>query len=338
MLAIGEELRKLALYFRPVGSYWRLVDSESRINPNTRTLGFWPLSVAARLDQGHFQRFDDRGLPLRWIPSLGGWVHQYCTMTAFALAHWELFLRTGSETNLRSLLSVADYLVETAERSSPDLVLFRTEIFGQGHVGFVSAMDHGEAMSVLCRAWQSTNRMEYLDTAVACARAFDLPVEKGGFVDRISVNGVLWYEETPRSHWSHILNGMIYALWGLRDLYSVTGLPWVKNFLDEGLSSVQTSLPLFDTGYWSLYHLPKSGRTYVASMMYHELHICQLTDLTRWAGDATFQFYAQRFTEYARRWTCRLRAGLAIVGSKVRHRFVARSSSAATVRSATDRS
>ncbi|MCX7700118.1 MAG: D-glucuronyl C5-epimerase family protein [Gemmataceae bacterium] len=329
-------MRKLALYFRPVGSYWRLVDHELRANPGSKALGFWPLSVAPRLDQGHFQRFDDRGLPLKWIPSMGGWVHQYCTMTAFALANWERFLQTGSETNLRSLLSVADYLVESAERPSPDLVLFRVEIRGQGHVGFVSAMDHGEAMSVLCRAWQVTNQTGYLDTAVGCARAFDLPVEKGGFVDRISENGALWYEETPGSQWSHVLNGMIYALWGLRDLHTVTGLDWVKSFLDDGLSSVQASLPLFDTGYWSLYHLPKSGQKYVASMMYHELHICQLTDLARYTGDATFQLYAQRFTDYARRWSCRLRAGLAIGWSKVRQRFVSRPPSAATAVSAID--
>ncbi len=313
-----ESWRKSVLYFRRLGTYWQLVDANTPTKVSASPLGYWPLSVAPRLEQGHFVEFDERGLPLRNVPWFGGVVHQICTVAAFALAHWELYLLHGSETHLRRLLDVADYFVECVERPTADTAFLRAELHGKGHVGRVSAMDTGEAISVLCRAWQTTQRPIYLETAMGCLAAFEIPVEKDGVVDHIRSNGSVWYEEKPGTRWTHILNGMIYALWGLRDLHTVTGSPRAKALLDAGLTSVEKCLPLFDCGYWSLYHLPKSGPNYVASMMYHELHICQLTELARSTGNRTFALYAEKFRQYSQRSMCRAHAAIAITGSKLR--------------------
>jgi len=112
-------------------------------------------------------------------------------------------------------------------------------------------MSQGEAMSVLCRAWQETGQERYLKAAMGVFGVFELPVEHDGVLGYISRIGVPWYEEDVALPLRHILNGMVYALWGLRDLFIVCEDRRTGRCFEDSGSSVIAALPSYDSGFWS---------------------------------------------------------------------------------------
>jgi heparosan-N-sulfate-glucuronate 5-epimerase len=314
---MSEVLPKLALYFRRAGAYWELSDREEVLVVDAGPLGRYPLNLLPRLRNGHFGEYDSEGLPVRTGADGRTGIHNYTTLCCFALAHWEKYLGNGDIENLEKFLRVADYIVRTADRNGK-VVRLRVERPGQGHVGEVSSIVQGEAISVLCRAWHATKRPEYLETAAGCAELFDVAIEDDGVVGRITARQLPWYEEYPAHRpLRHVLNGMIYSVWGLRELAVVSENSRAKILAAEGVDSIAEALPFFDNGFWSLYSLPEEGRPYVASMMYHSLHVCQLTALGQQTGKAEFLQRAERFKKYSRNALCRLGAAASMVRAKL---------------------
>jgi heparosan-N-sulfate-glucuronate 5-epimerase len=296
---MDERVSKLALYFLGAGAYWKLSDNRNGLAVDPGPIGPYPLDMVPRLASGHFTCFDEAGLPVRYAADKRTPLHNYTTICCFALAHWESYLKTGEKMHLERFLCAADYIVRTADRQS-GIVRLRAERPGAGHTGEVSSIVQGEAISVLCRAWQATQKSHYLETAVGCLGPFDLSIAEGGVVGCISSMNLPWYEEYPAVRpLQHVLNGMIYAIWGLRELAVVSGISHAKELFDRGVNSIHRALPSFDNGFWSLYALPEEGRPYVASMMYHGLHICQLTALGLQTSRPEFCEWALRFENYS---------------------------------------
>jgi heparosan-N-sulfate-glucuronate 5-epimerase len=314
---MSEVLPKLALYFRGAGAYWELSGREENSVVDAGPLGRYPLNLVPRLRNGHFTEWDAEGLPVRIGADGRTGIHNYTTLCCFALAHWQSYLGRGDVAHLEKFLRVADYIVRTADRNGK-VVRLRVERPGQGHVGEVSSIVQGEAISVLCRAWYVTKRPEYLETAGGCAELFDVAVEDDGVVGQITARKVPWYEEYPTIRpLRHVLNGMIYSVWGLRELGVVSRSSRAMQFFATGVNSVAEALPFFDNGFWSLYSLPETGRPYVASMMYHSLHVCQLKALGQQTARSEFLQYAERFEKYSRNALCRLGAAASMVRAKL---------------------
>jgi heparosan-N-sulfate-glucuronate 5-epimerase len=308
--------RKIGLYFRNTGTYWQLSQEDTGLTIDTKPLRSYPLDLTARLITGHYDRFDETGLPIRPSKFGPGYTHDYTTLCSFALGHWNFYLQTGKELYLSNTINVSDFIVRTAELSAGDAILLRCEGRSGKHSGPISAMVQGEAMSVLCRAWQVTNERRYLEIALGCLKPFDRGIEDGGVLGNISVANIPWYEEYPTLPLNHVLNGMIYSLWGLSDLNATTGNSRAQELFDLGVDSIVRALPLFDNGYWSMYRFPEAGDPYVASMMYHNLHICQLTALYQQTKREELHQFATIFAEYARRPLCRMRAAASISQAK----------------------
>jgi heparosan-N-sulfate-glucuronate 5-epimerase len=317
---VAESLRKLGLYFQGADAYWQLSNGSVHPTVDVGPLGRYPVDLIPRLTSGHFCHFDDAGLPVRFSRDGHGYLHNYTTIAAYALAHWDSYLVTGDQEHIEPLLRAADYILRTAERSPENIIRLRTEHTGKGHCGALSAMFQGEAISVLCRAWQATKQDRYLDAALECVPPFELPIEKEGVLGHVSRLNIPWYEEYPAQPGDHVLNGMIYALWGLRDLALVVDQPRARRLFETGVSSIVAALPLFDSGFWSWYWISEEGRPYIASMMYHNLHTCQLTALARQTGATELAAWAGRFRGYAGSAICRLRAAASMVGARVRAR------------------
>jgi len=324
---VAELLGKLALYFRPLESYWTATDPEQRLAAASGPLGRYPLDLIPRLDQGHYDRFDDRGLPIRRARDGAGFYHNYTTVFSFALAHWDKYLLSGEESHADVLLEAARFLLRSAERLDDGSVLLH-----QRAGGALSSMVQGEAISVLARAWLRTGSREYLDAARGCVLPFRRGLDDHGVVATLAACGVPWYEEFARRPLVHVLNGMIYALWGLRDLILVAGERAADDgtmgdapagdaaageLFDQGVESVERALPLFDAGYWSYNAVCDEGPPYVASMMYHNLHVVQLAVLAQQTGREPFAEYSRRFARYGNRVSCRLRAALLLPWHKL---------------------
>ncbi len=136
-----------------------------------------------------------------------------------------------------------------------------------------SAMVQGEAISLLIRAWLSTNEVVFRSAAEKALCLLIKPVENGGVCYILSGN--IFLEEAPTSPRNTILNGWIFAMIGLYDYYLAFNDLKVKDLLMKTLLTLKSHLSDYDAGYWSYYDI----RRHISSPFYHNLHIAQLKAL-----------------------------------------------------------
>ena len=124
-------------------------------------------------------------------------------------------------------------------------------------------MGQGHAMSVLTRAFRESRDEKYLRGAVRALKLFTIPTSEGGVVARFMESSHVWYEEYPTKPSSFILNGFMYSLLGLYDLFATlpneshyaADLKLSKQLFDDGIASLRAILPFYDTGSGSVYDL-----------------------------------------------------------------------------------
>ena len=116
---------------------------------------------------------------------------------------------------------------------------------------------------------------------------------KDGGVRRYDNDGNLWLEEYPTNEPSLVLNGFIYALFGLYDLFRVTNLERVKEDIDLCVKTLRENISKYDTGYWSLYdQLHGELVKYYYQKNVHVPQLEALYDLTR---EDIFNHYAVKW-------------------------------------------
>jgi heparosan-N-sulfate-glucuronate 5-epimerase len=97
----------------------------------------------------------------------------------------------------------------------------------------------------------------------------------------------------------HILNGHIFALFGLHDYARSTGDARASELFEKGVDAVRKRLPDYDLGIWSKYSLnPHSGwrdHWNVAAPIYQQVHVDQLRFLHAITGDSIFEKWAARW-------------------------------------------
>lgn len=118
--------------------------------------------------------------------------------------------------------------------------------------GWISGMYQGQALSLYLRGAQLFKNPEYLDSSELIFKSFFLSYEQGGFVRRDNLN-CLWFEEYPSKTPSFVLNGFIYAMFGIYDLYRVTGRNEVLEIWNDCVHTLVVNLHKYDVWYWSLY-------------------------------------------------------------------------------------
>lgn len=308
-MRMNDTLRKTLIYFAPLNTYWKGSDTGS-LRLQSGVEGCYPLRFMDRLTSGHYRWFDRDGVP---VNQRG--IHNYTTVCSYALANWETHLTKGTQSHRETFLKMADFLLGQSEQRADGNVLLWDEAAHR-----LSAMYQGEAMSVFVRAYSSTQKEVFLQAAKGCVLPLTRKVADDGVAGVISYNGAVWYEERCHPPSRHILNGMIYTLWGLRDVMVASGDKLATELWEQGVESVAKSLPLFDTGYWSSYWIPEDDLDYVASIMYHNLHVVQLTALYQQTGLDVFKSYSDRLEQYAGSPTNRIKAVLGIWHGKKRLR------------------
>jgi hypothetical protein len=170
-----------------------------------------------------------------------------------------------------------------------------------------SALAQGQGISLLVRAHKESGDARYLDAARQAFASFQQPIDKGGvaFTDE---SGDLWFEEYIVSPPTHILNGFIWALWGVYDYFLATRDSSAQELFSRGVRTLLHNLDRYDLGFWSLYEQSGTRLPMVASRFYHQLHIVQLRVMHRLTGEEAFARVADRWENYARSRTKRTRA------------------------------
>ena len=151
--------------------------------------------------------------------------------------------------------------------------------------GWLSAMGSSHAISVLTRAYHRSGKDAYLNAAVKALKPFSISTKDNpkGFKS-VFMDTYVWYEEYPTNPNSFVLNGFMYSLLGLYDLKqtldSMSNMQESAALADslfrEGIQSLVSMLPFFDTGSGTVYdlrHLTMSGPPKLARWDYHSTHV-----------------------------------------------------------------
>jgi heparosan-N-sulfate-glucuronate 5-epimerase len=145
---------------------------------------------------------------------------------------------------------------------------------------WISAMYQGVVISALIRAYRMTGDREFLSLCECGARVFEKPVEDGGV--RTIENGKVLYEEYPGYPLPRVLDGFMFSLLGLYDLYTETrDVHWLDLF-SAGVAGLVANLGLWDyRSKWSWY----GSHGYLCPPHYHKLNYLLVGLLGDLAGE-----------------------------------------------------
>ncbi|MHB8632532.1 MAG: D-glucuronyl C5-epimerase family protein [Thermoplasmatota archaeon] len=286
-------------------AFWHEVP-ETNPHAPVDSLGGYFMSFADKAD--YAGPFDARGVPLLDYGGKIGPQYNPIAIAQYGLAQWNAQLN-GREGSEERLLRQADWLVDHLEPNERGYDVWMHHFDWEYASGlrspWYSGLAQGQGVSCLLRAHKATGDMRYRAAATRAFRAMVTDVTKGGVLER--EGGGVWIEEYLTRPASHIVNGFMWALWGVWDMTLVKE-PGARQLWNAGVSTLAGDLPRFDTGYWSLYDLyPARGRC-VASPFYHRLHIVQLDVMHRLTGDGTFAQVRDRWRVYQERAWNRRRA------------------------------
>jgi heparosan-N-sulfate-glucuronate 5-epimerase len=174
-----------------------------------------------------------------------------------------------------------------------------------------SGMAQGQIASLFVRAWKMTGEESFAHLALqAVGPLLDQPAF-AGLVTR-TYDGPAIEECGPMKPASHVLNGWIFGLWGLRDVSLALDDPRCRRLAAETTECLAASLSLYDTGWWTRYSLFPHVVTDLAKPFYHRLHVVQIEVMRDLSGEQAFARAATRWRSYDTR-----RAAAAAVASKV---------------------
>jgi hypothetical protein len=133
--------------------------------------------------------------------------------------------------------------------------------------GWISGMTQAVVASTFARAFYLTGKDDYKRLAVKAIRATLLPIEAGGAL--YAKGRWLWIEEYPSERpVKHVLNGFMYALLGIYDVYLITKsenyLKIFHNFIYNLISNAHIYSIL---GHWTKYDIES-----LADPKYHFVH------------------------------------------------------------------
>ncbi len=151
----------------------------------------------------------------------------------------------------------------------------------------------GQGISLLLRGYRETGDMAYLEAAQKAFLSFTKSTSEGGVIFTDS-DGDLWIEEYIVSPPTHILNGFMWAVWGVYDYFLATGDTFARTLFEASVRTLLNNIARYDLEFWSLYEQSGTALPMVASPFYHQLHIVQLRVMHFLTGENQFLHYAER--------------------------------------------
>lgn len=202
----------------------------------------------------------------------------------YGLGAYDLYLHDASDLYLQKVYACANWALSTQE----DNGAWKTFAHKDEKLPY-SAMAQGEGISLLLRAYKVSKNESYMVAARKAVSFLLTSIDDGG-VAKYEGDDVYFMECL---YLPLILNGWIFAIWGLFDYCKIIDEKPVKDVLCKTLDSLKKKLPAFDTGYWSFYAESKM----IASPFYHKLHIAQLKVMYNLSG-------CEIYEKFANKWMC----------------------------------
>jgi len=280
-------------------NFWHEVPQANH-DASTHRLGEYHMLFAKKADySGHR---DSTGIPLLNYRGKIGLQYNPIAIAQWGLGNYNLFCQTQDSARREKFLAASDWLCEHLQPNSHGLWVwnhyFDWEYRSPLKAPWYSALAQGQGISLLVRAYRETGAAPYLEAAERAFTSFLKSTREGG-VTFTDARGNFWFEEYIVSPPTHILNGFIWAAWGVYDHFLVTESRAARELFAQAVLTLRSNLDRYDLGFWSLYEQSGTLLPMVASPFYHRLHVVQLRVMHRLTGDEIFARYADKWEAYA---------------------------------------
>ena len=289
----------LVFYFPEKAGYWNSI-TDCTVTEKPKELGRYYLDFSSKA--AYPGNFSKEEIPLYTYQDKMSIEHP-TVIAQYAFGLYELYFRKNySDQELKNkIIKMADWFVENAvDVKGGKGWLINIDYHPEYRLPYpwISALVQGEAISVLVRAAKINSNNKYEQIAYEALGPFEFEVKDGGLVNYF--NSIPVYEECPTPHKPMIvLNGFIFSLFGLYDLYLLNQNQKAEKLFDQGIDSLKKLLPFFDIGNWTRYFLFDYPQKYYSSFTYHQLAVEQLKALYYLTNDDLFKEYSKRWNSYS---------------------------------------
>lgn len=263
--------------------------------------------------------FDPCGVPLLNYRGRIGLQYNPCAVAQYALG-WYSRCCKGNSIAKYKFIKFAKWLADNLHRDTKGhgYWYYQFDLPSYGvKAPWISALAQGQGISALLRAYRITKNAYYLDSAVYACNTLISKVEDGGTL-RI-YDGRYFLEEVVTNKLTAILDGMIFAIFGLQDFCFVKSTIESNYILKKCYDTLIDILPLYDLGFWSRADLHQDTPPMISSHFYHGLHIAQLRVLENLTGIRTFGIYAKCWQKHLNSRPKRIKAWILKAFFKLRY-------------------
>ena len=238
--------------------------------------------------------FDKNGVPLLDYKGSIGKQYNPCAIAQYGLGLISKYLKTKKLEMLEKAIIQGNWLCENIKISKNNIGRLEYNFGDASYVnikkGYISAIAQGQAISLLLRLFIITGDKKYMLGAENLFRSFLYPISENGVVNFDKENNI-FLEEALTSRVSCILDGFIYAIFGVYDYYLITNSEQAKELFDNCCKTLKKILPKFDLGFWSRADMYLERPKMPASYFYHNVHIYQLKAMYSITKIEDFQYF-----------------------------------------------
>jgi hypothetical protein len=233
---------------------------------------------------------DANGVPLRWE---AGALHYTPSGIAIeAIRRITAYVRTSDPAYLEIVRNCAAKLREMMVEIEGALWLPMTWDNPNQRLTapWYNGLAQGTALALFSRLYRLTGDEADLQTAQGLFRSFVVFKPHAPWASRIALKTrLLWLEHYPRGRRGRVLNAHLFAAFGLRDYWQITGSAAARTMTEGAFTAVrEQGLKYRRPGTWSWYNLDR--RT--AHKKYHRMVVRQLRAATWATGDGWFWWLA----------------------------------------------
>lgn len=247
--------------------------------------------------------FDNSGIP-KTKYSYGKYYNP-STIAHYGLQHYSLYLINKNIKSKENFMKTVNWFIQNQDSRGGWAYGFDLPFYPKRLkkllAPWYSAIGLGMAMSVLSRATSLTGDGQYATAALKANNIFKTPAENNGILAKFE-NKFFFYEECPTNPPSFILNGFMYSLIGLYDLYKATNNSETFNLYKKGILTLKRMIALYDLGNRTAYDLTHyttdGGYPNVAKWGYHITHIHLLAAINSIEKDKKLNDALVRWKEY----------------------------------------
>lgn len=257
-----------------------------------------PIGVHFSDRRGYFNDFRGKfawpgetrnGVPLLSVPKLGASLEFPIMILQYGLGAHDCWLTDPNVEAEKAVIDVTRWILRNLETEDCFDNLFPTLHHHQKFYSSNSGMAQGECLSFLHRAARTgffgDQETEHLrELCDRLYRNMTLPIEEGGTV--FTEGEREYFCETCRIDGHVVLNGWIYALFGLYDHGTLGDSPEAKERFEQGVQHLEDTIADYqlDDG-WSYY----DSHGAIASPYYQQLHVHLLDAISRISNSSTLK-------------------------------------------------